>query len=211
MKKYNNALVRVDLTKVEIPVKNVIRRLGYPSGEKVPDGKVGSYFQDAMEIAPAMIKSRAVYRILSPDTRTNASINFQNIDFQIQSTQVAKMLRNAERVIVFMVTIGPDLEDKVNHLMNVGNMTEAVILDAIGSETADAAADMLHHDILKDMARSAGFAVTPRFSPGYGDWPVTIQSEILQVCEGSRIGISVNDSFLMQPRKSVSAVLGWKK
>ena len=86
-----------------------------------------------------------------------------------------------------------------------------VILDAIGSETADAVADVLHHDVLTKLALSEEFTITPRFSPGYGDWPVTVQGEILQVCGGSQIGISVNDSFLMQPRKSVSAVLGWKK
>lgn len=120
------------------------------------------------------------------------------------------MLRDAEKVVVFMVTIGPDLEQKVKLLMDAGNMTEAVILDAIGSETADAAADKIHHSVLKKLAQTAGFTVTPRFSPGYGDWPVTVQRDVLQICDGKQIGITVNDSFLMQPRKSVSAVLGWK-
>jgi len=177
-----STFIDVDFLEGEIPTKNVIRRLGYPSGEQVPEGKVG----------------------------TNLVITFPDIDFRIRSTQVAKMLRSTDKVIVFMVTIGADLEEKVKQLMDDGNMTEAVILDAIGSETADAAADKLHHDVLKNLAQTAGCTITPRFSPGYGDWPVTVQREILQVCGGSQIGISVNDSFLMQPRKSVSAVLGWK-
>jgi len=205
-----STFIDVDFLEGEIPTKNVIRRLGYPSGEQVPEGKVGPFFEATMKIAPDMIKPRAVYRILPVDTRTNLVITFPDIDFRIRSTQVAKMLRSTDKVIVFMVTIGADLEEKVKQLMDDGNMTEAVILDAIGSETADAAADKLHHDVLKNLAQTAGCTITPRFSPGYGDWPVTVQREILQVCGGSQIGISVNDSFLMQPRKSVSAVLGWK-
>jgi len=121
------------------------------------------------------------------------------------------MLRTSDPVAFFMVTIGPALEEEVKTLSDRGDMARAVVLDAVGSETADAVADRMHRVVLKRLAEEKGFSVTPRFSPGYGDWPVTVQGELLEVCGGGLIGISVNESSLMIPRKSVSAVCGWRK
>ena len=53
--------------------------------------------------------------------------------------------------------------------------------------------------------------MTPRFSPGYGDWELSAQKDILRVCGGNQIGISVSDNFMMSPQKSVSAVFGLVK
>jgi hypothetical protein len=201
----------VDFPGIDIPIKSVLRRLGYPSSEKFPEGQVAVLFQKAIRSAPGLLEPRAVFRILSVACRSKSRISFQEAAFIIHSDHVAKMLKKAEKVVFFMVTIGSNLEEKVKQYMDAGNLTEGVILDAIGSETADAVADRLHHDVLKKIANEAGFSITPRFSPGYGDWPVTVQKDVLNVCDGSQIGISVNDSFLMQPRKSVSAVLGWNR
>lgn len=199
----------IEIPNVDIPVAAVLRRLGYPSGQGVPEGQVGLQFQHAVRNAPEFIQPKGVYRLLTLASRNESVTAFQNIDFEIQSMQVTKMLRHAEMAVVFMVTIGPALEKHVKELMDAGDMTQAVILDAIGSECTDAVADKLHHDILKDLAGELGYSITPRFSPGYGDWPITVQKDLLSLCNGDRIGISVNDSFLMQPKKSVSAVLGW--
>jgi hypothetical protein len=199
----------VDFLDVTIPESVVLRRLGYPSGQTVPNGHVGSLFHQAVRDAPEFIQPKGVYRLLSIASRSESVTEFRDTDFVLQSKQVTKMLRNAEMAVVFMVTIGSALEDHVKQLMDTGEMTQGVILDAIGSETADAAADKLHHGVIKELALESKYSITPRFSPGYGDWLLTVQKEILSLCSGSQIGISVNDSFLMRPRKSVSAVLGW--
>jgi cobalamin-dependent methionine synthase I len=49
-----------------------------------------------------------------------------------------------------------------------------------------------------------------RFSPGYGDWTLDNQPQVLQLAEAERIGITLTESNIMIPRKSVSAVIGWK-
>jgi len=50
---------------------------------------------------------------------------------------------------------------------------------------------------------------TPRFSPGYGDWPITEQSRIIRLLDGQRqIGLNVTKDSLMVPRKSITAVIG---
>ena len=51
--------------------------------------------------------------------------------------------------------------------------------------------------------------IKPRFSPGYGDVPLEIQKDIVMLLDcAKRIGVSLNDSLLMSPSKSVTAFIG---
>ncbi len=190
-------------------MKAVLRRLGYPPKIEELKGQVKRLFEKEMRKAPALLEPKGVYRPLRIDSNKGGVLTFRDSPFTICSSQVAQMLRESDPVVLFMVTIGSALEDEVKKRFDAEEMAEAVILDAIGSETADVVADRMHRVVLKKLAEEQGFSVTPRFSPGYGDWPVTVQGEFLDVCSGELIGISVNESSLMLPRKSVSAVLGW--
>jgi len=85
---------------------------------------------------------------------------------------------------------------------------EASILDAIGSEVAENSAEQANN-IIAERAKGEGFETTPRFSCGYGDWDIQDQKKILELVGASEIGISANEASLMEPRKSVTALVGW--
>ena len=54
--------------------------------------------------------------------------------------------------------------------------------------------------------------MTWRFSPGYGDLPITIQREFVRVTDAEkRIGLTVNEGGILLPRKSVTAIIGLSK
>jgi hypothetical protein len=201
----------IEYADIGIPVKDVIRRMGYPDSEHEGFTQIKKLMDEELIRAKTLISPKAVYRMLRVGERTSNTLTFKDTEFVIRSKKVCHMLRDSDPVILFMATIGPGLEKGVNTLFAKGESTQGFILDAIGSETADAVADKLHREILSNLAREAGFRVTPRYSPGYGDWPVTVQEEFLKVCGGGKIGISTTSSSLMVPRKSVSAVLGWVK
>jgi cobalamin-dependent methionine synthase I len=201
----------VQLDHIRIPYEAVLKRLGSPAGKSKKNLEMERIYNNQIENADTLMEPRGVYRLFNDSSRESDLIRFQNHSFVIQSRQVQKMLRHSDPVCFFMVTIGSRLEEEAKRLSREGEMACGVVLDAIGSETADAVADHLHRIILKDLAGGKGYSITPRFSPGYGDWPVTVQGELLEVCKGERIGISVNASSFMIPRKSVSAVLGWEK
>ena len=200
--------ITISFDSIKVPVKAVLRRLGYPVDEEL-NGQVKPIFEAELERAPEYFEPKGVYRILPIASMDDRSIRMKNEDFHIESCQVAKMLKDSSYIVLFMSTLGPKLEEEVKRLFDQDHMAEAVILDAIGSETADAVADELHHKVMKSIAADKGYRITPRFSPGYGDWSVTVQNEFLSTCGGDLIGITVNDSSLMHPRKSVSAVLGF--
>lgn len=196
------------LPTIPIPVGQVLKRLGYPSESTVlPDG-IRTLLNEAMQHASQVMKPMATYRILSILSNDLKTVTFHGTPFDIESVKVARLLKNSNAAVCFAVTIGIALDKEVSDQMARGEITLGYFLDAIGSETAEAAADELHWNILQRRAREAGGSVTPRFSPGYGDWPLTVQKELIEACGGPLIGISVTPSFLMIPRKSVSAVFG---
>ena len=86
------------------------------------------------------------------------------------------------------------------------DMARAVILDACGSALVEKGCDEAERDIA---VRFPGLYLTDRFSPGYGDLPLSLQPGICAVLDAERrVGIHVTPSFLMNPSKSVTAVIG---
>lgn len=206
-----NENIIIEFKSIEVPLKAVRKRLGYPSGMTDLGGEAQRIFDEELSVVSDLLEPKGVYTRLQIRSNENSQLRFKNTEFTVNSEQVCKMLKTSEIVTVFMATIGRRLETRVKELMDAGEMARGVILDAIGSETADEVADRMHRDILSNLARESGMIVTPRFSPGYGDWPVSVQNEFAAIAGGDQIGIQVTESSLMVPRKSVSAIVGFKK
>ena len=86
------------------------------------------------------------------------------------------------------------------------DMAKAVLLDACGSAWVEAGCDQAEREIA---ARFPGQYLTDRFSPGYGDLPLSLQPAICGMLDlGRRLGVHVSERFLMNPSKSVTALIG---
>ena len=85
----------------------------------------------------------------------------------------------------------------------VGELLDALLLDAIGSAAAEAAADALNESLCEE-ARAEGLHAAPRVSPGYGAWDVAHQRALLALLPAAELGISLTSGQMMVPRKSVS-------
>jgi cobalamin-dependent methionine synthase I len=204
---YENSQI-IKFNDIPIPYKQIIKRLGYPNSTKITQ-PVKQILDEFLNQTRDLIEAKGVFRLLKVESQASGNIRFIQSDFKIQSKQVTHMLRKSDIVVLFMVTIGNRLENQVNTLLKEEETTRGFVLDAIGSEMTDAVADEMHYHYLKKLAATQGYSITTRFSPGYGDWTLPVQKDILQLCRGDRIDISLTDSYLMIPRKSVSAVLGW--
>lgn len=124
-------------------------------------------------------------------------ITEQTCDFgcmKVESQDLAKNLQNCEKVILFAATIGVEI-DRLIMKYGAVSPAKAMMFQAIGAERIESLCD--------------AFCKKPRFSPGYGDLPLETQKDIFQVLGCSRnIGLSLNDSLLMSPSKSVTAFVG---
>ena len=86
------------------------------------------------------------------------------------------------------------------------DMARAAVMDFCGSAWAESVCDEAEREI---RSRFPGKYCTDRFSPGYGDLPLNLQADFLRVLDaGRKLGITANESFLLLPCKSVTAVIG---
>lgn len=118
-----------------------------------------------------------------------------------------KRLEGSESVIIFAASIGVSI-DRMIKRYEVTSPAKAVMLDALGSERVEALLDAFCDDINAEMILG-GCRALPRFSPGYGDLPLALQSRILSILDaGRQLGIALNESLLISPSKSVTAIMG---
>ncbi len=104
---------------------------------------------------------------------------------------------------VAAVTIGDELENEVRRMSDSGELAGATILDAWGSEMAEAAANALD-DLICSEIQPFGLQRRRRKSPGYGAWRIEEQRPLLSLIHAERIGIRLSEGNMMLPRKTVS-------
>ena len=121
---------------------------------------------------------------------------------EIESGDLCRVLSGVKEAFIFAVTLGHGADLLINRLA-VMSPAEHFITDALASAYAEAAADFAEN------ALKSGLLCTPRFSPGYGDLPLTLQGPLLNLLDAPRkIGLCASAAHILTPRKSVTAILG---
>ena len=127
--------------------------------------------------------------------------------FQTCSKALKKNLKDCQSVLLFGATLGTGV-DLLLHRYNRLQMSKAVVLQAAAAAMLEDYCDQMNEELEKKYEEK-GLYLRPRFSPGYGDFSLECQPALLGCLEaGKRIGITLTDSLLMAPSKSVAAVIG---
>lgn len=123
------------------------------------------------------------------------------------SAGLAKNLEGCEEIILFAATIGLSIDRAIRRYTNL-SPAKALFFQAIGAERIESLCDAFCAERKEELAAEGKF-LRPRFSPGYGDLPLELQRDIFRVLDCSRkIGLTLNESLLMSPSKSVTAIIG---
>lgn len=125
----------------------------------------------------------------------------------VSSESLTRHLLGCERAILFAATIGMGMDRLLQKYSRLSS-AKAVLLQALGAERVEALCDEFEKECKEEEEKKGNFTRS-RFSPGYGDFPLSAQKEILSLLDASRkIGVTLNESFLMSPSKSVTALIG---
>ena len=121
---------------------------------------------------------------------------------EVESKDLYRNLYGCSEAFVFAVTLGMGV-DRLLCRLNLLSQAEHFITDGLASAAAEALCDSVNETI------AHGLRVKPRFSPGYGDVPLSVQAPLLQRLRAeSTLGITLNDAYLMTPVKSITAIAG---
>ena len=122
-----------------------------------------------------------------------------------ESRDLQKNLSGCSSGIVFAATVGVAL-DRLIARSAATSPTKALLLQAIGAERIESLCDLFCRDLA---GKQENYLLRPRFSPGYGDLPLEIQKNIFALLDcPKRIGLSLNQSLMLSPSKSVTALIG---
>ena len=121
-----------------------------------------------------------------------------------RSTWMRTRLRGVE-VVFLCGTIGAEF-DAWQRRLSVTSAADALLSQQIGLEAVEAVMDDLEKKA-KAEVEGEGRKLLPRKSPGYGDLPIELSRTILAELDAPRrLGVSITDSDLLVPSKSVTAI-----
>ncbi len=185
---------------IEININEVLRYMG--CGHDVADEKVLNLAKKCIDEVKPKLTLKACYdkfKISSDGDKLDLGFT------TVISKDLKKNLGNAKEVFLFVATVGVEL-DRLMWKYSLTSPAYATAIQAVGAAAIEQWCDIL----CEHLSESAG-ELCPRFSPGYGDLPLSLQQEILNTLDcGRKIGVSLTDSMLMLPTKSVSAIVGIK-
>lgn len=145
---------------------------------------------------------RVCYRIFQTETFLEK--------FGGNSKSLQKNLDGCTYAVAFAATVGISIDRLITKYANISTV-KSLLFQAIGAERIESLCDVFCEDIKKKGVEK-GYESRPRFSPGYGDFSLQEQGAFLQVLNAFKmLGLSLTDSLLMTPTKSVTAVVGLRK
>ena len=189
-----------------LPEAEIIRLLGGGTGGKASPRirkNIARWTKSlASVISPRLVFS--THRISSTDGR---EVRLEN-GATLRSPKLARAFSNCEFLVCFVGTAGKSIEDEINGLSEKGKVSEAFVVEAIGSVAAETMIERFHEGALQHSG-ALSYGTTLRFSPGYCDWSVREQMTLFRLVNAKSIGVSLSANALMSPRKSVSGVFGF--
>lgn len=187
-------------------LKQVYARMGFkPQKADIPV-TLRPLVEEAINRGRELVAAKACYDFRPIIMAPPDLIQLQD-GFSITSAKVFNWMAGSTGLYLLVITIGPALDGEVARLSSSGDMTRAFLLNAYGAEAAEALMEELNRALAREAARN-GFALSKRYSPGYGDWPITAQKDLLGLLQAEKIGIRLTENCLMIPEKSVSAIAG---
>jgi hypothetical protein len=190
-----------------LPSQEVIEMvMGYKTGE-APE-PVSVTLREVMDDVSRFEDARAEYRILCNvkyDTEER-SLTVEGVKFNLKSI-IFSQIRKSTEVALFICTAGRTIGEKSRYYMKGDDLLRGYLYDVVGSEIAEAAADRLQKELERSQSQS-GKHITNRFSPGYCGWNVSEQHKLFSFFPDNYCAITLTDSALMNPVKSVSGIIG---
>ena len=179
-----SSCVRLDL-EIEVTEREVLSNLGYGRHRR-PRPQIANRLEELWPQAAALPAPRGAFAFIDGAAASGVGL-----------PEVTPL------VAIGVCTIGAELEDHSRHLAEEESMLDALLVDAYGSAAAEATADALNLQIC-EAATQTDLRAARRISPGYGDWDLGWQRDLLALLPASDLGITTTAAMMMVPRKSVS-------
>ena len=191
-----------ELGEIPFDEKEILRYAMLPSFAPKPEELP---LQECLKAAKGAAQCRAVWRryLLVRDGDT-LDLGFAKTD----SRDLKQHLEGCGEILLFACTAGAETDRRIARAKLLGP-ARGLLMHAIGAQQVEGGCDRLCARLAQQFPDRQ---LTDRFSPGYGDLTLEMQRDVMAALDcGRTVGITLTDSLLMTPSKSVTAIIGMKE
>ena len=190
-----------ELGEIPFDEKEILRYAMLPSFAPKPEELP---LQECLKAAKGAAQCRAVWRryplIQDGDT---LDLGFARTD----SRDLKQHLEGCGEILLFACTAGAETDRRIARAKLL-SPARSLLMHAIGAQQVEGGCDRLCDRLARQFPDRL---LTDRFSPGYGDLTLEMQRDVMAALDcGRTVGITLTDSLLMTPSKSVTAIIGMK-
>ncbi len=186
---------------LEHKIKEALRYMGYKRSG-IDEESIANT-EASMKELEGFVRPKYTYKVvdISIDKETNA-IDFSC--FNVSSKNLSRNLGDCQKAVVFAATLGTNADLLIRRYAK-SSITKSVVVNACASALIEEVCDNAQKQIEEQIE---GY-FRPRFSPGYGDFDLKHQTDIINLLNAEKaIGLTLSDTLVLLPEKSVTAVMG---
>ena len=188
---------------MERRIKEAVRYLGY--GNETADERTRGMISEAFLQLEETADPKSICRIFDIGQNSEEGIEIGNLT--IISHSLARNLQGCDKAVLFGATLGAETDHLIRRA-SLTDMSRAVIQQACAATLLEEFCDEKQTELGEELEKD-GLYLRPRFSPGYGDFDIHYQKQLMQILDCAKsIGLTMTDSYMMTPSKSVTALIG---
>ena len=184
--------------------KEIMRYL--KMGNTVPSERISALIEEIVCVFREKITPKSLYAVYE------CEVNPPNVTFcglTISSRSLSGHLGYCRRIALLAVTLGASV-DMLIRKYSVQDMGKTLIAQSVCAAMIESYCDNTEKELLQLNELKGLYPVT-RYSPGYGDFDIAFQKDILKLLGTPRIGLSLTDGFMLIPSKSITAIIGFSE
>ena len=190
---------------IAIPVEPLLRIHGYRDMPAVR-ADVRDIAESMAACARELLAVEAYYRRLRIASSSDGRIELET-GTAFRSAALGETLEGCQEIFVFVLTLGPRLDEKTQALLQDINVVEALFLETAGWLAVERATKALAQH-LWDQVADRGLGLSRRLAPGYADWPLEDQGPLFALFDAVPLPVRLLESYAMMPKNSRSGVYG---
>ncbi|MBM4116409.1 hypothetical protein FJ251_01520 [bacterium] len=190
-----------------VPAPEAVLRAQGVKRDRAADPRTAGLCTEALGLLEGLARPTGLLQELS---RADFAAVYCGEGRNAERSPLAEIAPRAERLALFALTLGAPVTERIASLFAAGDFALAAMLDAAASESAELIADSLQRNYARALGETGGLNGQTRllrYSPGYCGWHLSGQGALFAALRPAAIGITLRESYLMEPLKSISGVI----
>lgn len=194
---------KIGFNEISLDMGEIYLGIGYKDNE--PDTCVISLLEAELSVISGLCFPRFGYKIVPVEDRATRSVTIEGREIKTGSV-ITPYFEQAESFAIFVATAGEEFDKYLHDVKAEGDILREFLVDAIGSEIAEATGRALASRLSAEVAEQ-GLKISNSYSPGYCGWHVREQQNLFAILPEHPCGITLSESSLMSPIKSISGFI----